>query len=86
MRASSGVYPSLGRYFATTTELADAACMRRNRLYHILKGDTDFTDQEKKAIANAVIGKMTAGEIDDTELKDMVEARKDFDKVFRIKE
>lgn len=86
MRADTRLYPSLGRYFRTSAELADAACMKRNRLYHILRGDKEFTEQEKKAIANSVIGKMIAGEIDDTELDQMVEAREDFDKVFKTKE
>lgn len=51
MRASGGVYPSLGRYFARLNDLAEAGCMSRQRARDCLDGKTEFTDAEKKAIA-----------------------------------
>ena len=50
MRASSGMYPSLGRYFKTSQEMADAGCMSRVRLRDCLDGKKEFTKQEKSAI------------------------------------
>ena len=55
---TAGIYPSLGRYFRTQTELADAACMSRT----------------------------VPEEIDSSDLNDIVEARQDFDKIFKTKE
>ena len=86
MRAELKVYPRLGRYFRNCEELASAGCMKRNRLYKVLKGEKQFTDQEKRAIANSIIGKMVAGEIEATELQEMVKARESFDEVFKTKE
>lgn len=86
MRAEIRVYPQLGQYFKTLDELASAGCMKRNRLYKVLKGDKEFTEEEKRAIANSIIGKMIAGEIDKDKLQDIVKARYYFDEVFRIKE
>lgn len=86
MRAEIRVYPQLGQYFRTLDELAFAGCMKRNRLYQVLKGDKEFTEEEKRAIANSIIGKMIAGEIDKDKLQDVLKARYYFDEVFRIKE
>ena len=86
MRAELRLYPRLGRYFRTADELASAGCMKRNRLYQIAKGEKQFTDQEKRAIANSIIGKMVAGEIEATELEEMVKAPHSFDEVFKTKE
>lgn len=82
MRADTGVYPSLGRYFKTKAELADAACIKRNHLHLCLKGERQFTKQQQTAIANAIIVKIITGEIDE-DLTEIVEARTDFDKVFK---
>lgn len=54
MKGSCGLYPSLGRYFATKKELADAGCMSRQRLDDCLTGKKQFTEQEKVAIYNNI--------------------------------
>lgn len=51
MTARGGLYPSLGRYFENSTELAHAGCMSRTRLRDCLDGVKQFTRAEKKAIA-----------------------------------
>ena len=72
MRASGGIYPSLGRYFRNLQELADAGCMSPRRAQDCLRGLKQFTEQEKRAIARAVM------------LKEVEVI--DFDQTFRIKE
>ena len=72
MRASGGLDPALGRYFSTLQELADAGCMSPRRAQDCLRGIKQFTTQEKRAIARAVMLK-------ETEVIDL-------DKTFRIKE
>ncbi len=50
-------YPSLcgsGRYFRTVKELADAGCMGRTRAFECLSGVKQFTENEKRAISNAI--------------------------------
>ena len=54
MRGSCGLYPSLGRYFDSKQELADAGCMSRQRLDDCLHGKRQFTKQEKVAIYNNI--------------------------------
>ncbi|MCR4556368.1 MAG: hypothetical protein K5779_00905 [Saccharofermentans sp.] len=89
MRAISPVYPSLGRYFKTVTELANAGCMSRTRAWACLSGRKEFTAQEKTAIANAIIAMINTNELKDIrkdrEMERAKDARKDFDKVFRVK-
>lgn len=51
MNASGGLYPSLGRYFKSLTDLANAGCMSRQRARDCLDGKKEFTEAEKKAIA-----------------------------------
>lgn len=51
MNAAGGLYPSLGRYFRSMTELANAGCMSRQRARDCLDGKKEFTEAEKKAIA-----------------------------------
>ena len=48
------LYPALRRFFRSNQELADAACMGRTRLWKIQRGEAEFTDQEKAAIARAI--------------------------------
>lgn len=48
------LYPALRRFFRSNQELADAACMGRTRLWEIQRGEAEFTDQEKAAIARAI--------------------------------
>lgn len=86
MRPWNTVYPALGRYFNSTTELANAACMSRSKCWQILSGEREFSPQEKRAIAANIIVRMERGELGETEgeLLRMYEAYDDFDKVFRI--
>ena len=70
----SGLYPQLGQYFRTTEELASAGCMSVRRLYDVLHGRKNFTDDEKRAIWNAILVK-----------ENKIEARGDFDERFKRK-
>jgi len=72
IRASFGLYPSLRRYFDSFEGFADAGCMSPRRARDCLRGVKQFTVQEKRAIARAVMLK-------DTEVIDL-------DKTFRVKE
>lgn len=87
MRAHSSVYPSLGRYFLTVQELADAGCMSRDRAWRCLKGEREFKETEKTAIANNIIARFYTGEIEGTgkanEVEDLIKARDNFDEIFR---
>ena len=70
----SGLYPQLGQYFRTTEELASAGCMSVRRLYDVLHGRKSFTEDEKRAIWNAILVK-----------ENKIEARGDFDEKFKRK-
>lgn len=70
----SGLYPQLGKYFKTTEELANAGCMGRTRLWECLTGKKEFTDQEKRAIWNAILVK-----------ENKLEVSGDFDEQFKRK-
>lgn len=70
----SGLYPQLGQYFRTTEELASAGCMSVRRLYDVLHGRKNFTEDEKRAIWNAILVK-----------ENKIEARGDFDEKFKRK-
>lgn len=59
----SGLYPQLGKYFKTAEELAAAGCMGRTRLWECLTGKKEFTDQEKRAIWNAILVKQNKLEV-----------------------
>ena len=70
------VYPALRRFFRSNQELADAACMGRKRLWKIQRGEAEFTDQEKAAIARAIKLKelkvnVEAADLDKYKRKDM---------------
>lgn len=49
------IYPGLGRYFPSVSEFASAACMSRTRATDILKGRKVLTEDEKQAIARAIL-------------------------------
>lgn len=66
------LYPQLYRYFKSTKELADAGCMSRTRAWQCLYGIKEFTENEKRAIFNAILVKLNR-------LDNVV----DFDKEFR---
>lgn len=87
MRAVSGLYPSLGRYFKNQTELAHAANRSRSYICECLSGQREFTRADKKAIsANIATKMMTQTEIDYSELQDAVEAWKGkFDEIYKRK-
>ena len=70
----SGLYPQLGRYFRTLDELASAGCMSVRRLYDVLHGKKQFTEDEKRAIWNAILVK-----------EHKIEVRGDFDERFKRK-
>lgn len=88
MTASSGLYPSLGRYFDNLTQLAHAGCMSVRRLRDCLDGKKTFTRAEKKAIsANISMRILNARVIDYKELEDANEAWKGkFDEIYKQKE
>lgn len=70
------VWPALRRFFRSNQELADAACMGRTRLWKIQRGEAEFTDQEKAAIARAIKLKelkvnVEAADLDKYKRKDM---------------
>lgn len=69
-------YPALRRFFRSNQELADAACVGRTRLWKIQRGEAEFTDQEKAAIARAIKLKelkvnVEAADLDKYKRKDM---------------
>lgn len=70
----SGLYPQLGRYFRTLDELASAGCMSVRRLYDVLHGKKQFTEDEKRAIWNAILVK-----------EHKLEVRGDFNERFKRK-
>jgi hypothetical protein len=70
------LYPALRRFFRSNQELADAACMGRTRLWKIQRGEAEFTEQEKAAIARAIKLKelkvnVEAADLDKYKRKDM---------------
>lgn len=86
-RASFGLYQGLGQFFDyRLDELASAGCMSPRRCRDCLDGKKSFTPQEQKAIANEIIAKMVTKQIDNYQMLVMIEAREDFDKVFRSEE
>lgn len=83
MRADCGLFPSLGRYFGTMSEMASAGCMSRRRLYSILKGEKSFTKDEQKAIANAIIVKAIREEKKTDVIDELITGISDFDELFK---
>lgn len=55
---TSSVYPGISRYFSSVKELASAGCMSRTRAWECLTGKKEFTEDEKKAIWNAILVKV----------------------------
>ena len=81
------LYPTLSRYFETTTELAHAGCMSRQRLYDCLHGIKTFTRAAKKAISANIQAKiLDRPSFDYKELTEAHEAWKGkFDEIYRRK-
>ena len=90
MNAAGGLYPSLGRYFKSLTDLAEAGCMSRQRARDCLDGKKNFTEEEKKAIsANIALRITTAKGAAPTDVADGILAIKawggHFDEIYRKK-
>lgn len=85
MRPAQTLYPALSRYFDSTTDMANACCMKRNKLYKCLKGEQEFTPQEKDAIVANIIARMY-GELSQEEQTIMIDAffNRHFDQHFKI--
>lgn len=89
MTASGGLYPSLGRYFETFTDLAHAGCMSKTRMRECLDGKRDFTKSEKRAIAaNIAMRELNKTPIDEKELAYAVDAwlNGKFDEIYKRKD
>lgn len=86
MRASSGMYPSLGRYFKTIQEMADAGCMGRTRLRDCLDGKKEFTKQEKSAICLRALYNICGNIRFTSKDRDNLEKgmNGDFDQIFKV--
>lgn len=87
MTSHDSLYPSLGRFFKSQSELARAGCMSRTRLTDCLAGRKEFTRAEKKAIAaNIVVRVMEQPVVDYAEMERAVWAWKgQFDEIYRRK-
>lgn len=88
MTCSDSLYPSLGRYFKTQTELAHAANRSRDYVWKCLTGQRKFTRADKKAIsANIAMKIMNAKVINYDELAIANDAWKNgkFDEIYRRK-
>ena len=88
MTAANSLYPALGKYFETQTELAHAGCMSRTRLSDCLAGLKDFKRCEKKAIsANIAMKLMNSKSFDYAELEDANRAYMGkFDEIYKRKD
>ena len=89
MKALSSIYPALGRFFKTESQLASAACVSRHHAWKCLNGidGKDFTPQQKKALMADVIARMCTGDLDRTDMSIAVQAyesRSNFDELFKI--
>lgn len=87
MKAVSPIYPALGRFFETETQLANAACISRSKAWRCLNGidNEDFTPQQKKALMANVIARMCIGQLDPADMSIAVQAYEGFDEVFKIR-
>lgn len=88
MTCSDSLYPSLGRYFKSQTELAHAANKSRTYIWECLNGQRKFTRADKKAISANIIAKELAKPvIDERELSDGLKAWKgNFDEIYKRKD
>ncbi len=88
MKRASPIYPSLGRYYSTIQDIADAACISRTQAWRCLTGKRKFTEKQKRAIANDIVVRFYTGEIEGTgranEIDELLEARRHFDEIFKI--
>ena len=88
MTCSDSLYPSLGRYFKSQTELAHAANKSRTYIWECLNGQRKFTRADKKAIsASIVVRELDKPIIDEKELSDAMRAYKGkFDEIYKRKD
>ena len=88
MTCSDSLYPSLGRYFKSQTELAHAANKSRTYVWECLSGQRKFTRADKKAIASSiVVRELDKPIIDEKELSDAMRAYKGkFDEIYKRKD
>ena len=86
MKAVSTVYPALGRFFGSVTELANAACMSRSKAERCLYGKQDFTPQEKRALMANIIARMSIGDLNTSDMALAVQAyesEENFNELFK---
>ena len=88
MKALSTVYPALGRFFKSESELANAACISRAQAWKCLNEieGKDFTPQQKKALMADIIARMCVGQLDPADMSLAVQAyesRANFDELFK---
>lgn len=88
MKALSTVYPALGRFFKSESELANAACISRWHAWKCLNGidGKDFTPQQKRALMADIIARMCIGQLDPADMSLAVQAyesRANFDELFK---
>ena len=89
MRADGGLYPSLGRFFGSLVELADAGCMSKQRARDCLDGKKAFTNAEKKAISANIVAKLLEKKDEGFEYSDFWNAQEawqgKFDEIYKRK-
>lgn len=86
MRADGGLYPSLGRFFDSLVELADAGCMSKQRARDCLDGKKAFTEAEKKAISANIVTKLLKRSDLDSDFRNAKEAWDGrFDEIYKRK-
>lgn len=88
MICADTLYPALGRYFKSQTELAHAANKSRVYVWECLTGQRDFTRADKKAISSNIAMKlMDSRSYDYQELEDAHTAWKgNFDEIYKRKD
>lgn len=88
MKTTPSVYPALGRFFKSESELANAACISRGQAWKCLNGieGKDFTPQQKRALMADIIARMCIGQLDPADMSLAVQAyesRANFDELFK---
>ena len=88
MTCADTLYPALGRYFKSQTELAHAANKSRVYVWECLTGQRDFTRADKKAISSNIAMKlMDSRSYDYQELENAHTAWKsNFDEIYKRKD
>lgn len=88
MSPEKTIYPALDRFFDRMTDGANACCMGREKFRRVLKGDEEFTPQQKKAIVADIMARMFVGEIQQDEDINMMTLylayNGQFDQLFKV--